>query len=94
MMVETNTDTMMRKTRPIRTGLVESAKCDKTVTVIMNYRVKHPVYGKYIRRRTKFHVHDENNDAKAGDKVEIMESRPFSKTKRWRLVRVLQRAEG
>ena len=93
MMIETKTDTMTRKARAIRVGLVESAKCDKTVTVIMNYRVKHPVYGKYIRRRTKLHVHDEHNDAKTGDRVEIMESRPLSKTKRWRLVRVVQRAE-
>ena len=94
MMAETSTDTMTRKTRAIRIGLVKSAKCDKMINVIMNYRVKHPVYGKYIRRSTKLHVHDENNDAKVGDTVEIMESRPLSKTKRWRLVRVVQRAEG
>ena len=93
MTAETGTNTHTRKTRAVRIGVVKSSKCDKTINVVMNYRVKHPVYDKYIRRRTKLHVHDENNDAKIGDTVEIMESRPLSKTKKWRLVRVVQRAE-
>ena len=83
-----------RKPRSVRTGFVESAKCDKTINVVMEHRVKHPKYGKYIRRRTKLHAHDENNLAKTGDQVEIMECRPISKTKHWRLVRVVRAADG
>ena len=82
-----------RKPRSVRTGFVESAKCDKTIKVVMERRVKHPKYGKYIRRRTKLHAHDEENLAKLGDQVEIMECRPISKTKRWRLVRVVRAAD-
>lgn len=83
-----------RKARSVRTGFVESAKCDKTINVVMEYRVKHPMYGKYIRRRTKLHAHDEQNLAKPGDQVQIMECRPISKTKRWRLVRVVRAADA
>ncbi len=83
-----------RKPRSVRTGFVESAKCDKTINVVMERRVKHPKYGKYIRRRTKLHAHDEQNLAKPGDQVEIMECRPMSKTKHWRLVRVVRAADA
>ena len=65
---------------------------NKTVTVMVERRVKHPLYGKYIRRSTKLHAHDENNDCREGDWVAIQESRPLSKTKTWRLVKVLERA--
>ena len=83
----------VRKARSVRTGFVESAVCDKTINVVMEHRVKHPKYGKYIRRRTKLHAHDEQNLAKIGDQVEIMECRPMSKTKHWRLVRVVRAAD-
>lgn len=74
------------------TGRVVSDKMDKTRTVLVERRVKHPVYEKYIRRSTRFHVHDENNDAHAGDVVTIEECRPLSKTKSWRLHGVVERA--
>ncbi len=83
-----------RKPRAVRSGFVESAKCDKTINVVMERRVKHAKYGKYIRRRTKLHAHDEKNLAKPGDQVEIMECRPISKTKHWRLVRVVRAADA
>ena len=83
-----------REPRAVRTGVVRSAGCDLTITVVMERRVKHPKYGKYLRRRTKLHAHDEKNVAKVGDTVEIMECRPISKTKRWRLVRVVRTSEG
>ncbi len=86
--------TQERKSRSVRTGFVESAKRDKTINVVMEYRIKHPKYGKYIRRRTKLHAHDEQNLAKPGDQVEIMECRPISKTKHWRLVRVVRAADA
>lgn len=70
-------------------GRVVSDKMHKTITVAIERLVQHPVYGKYIRRTTKLHVHDENNEAKIGDTVEIKESRPYSKTKSWVLVRVV-----
>ncbi|HGG60202.1 MAG TPA: 30S ribosomal protein S17 [Gammaproteobacteria bacterium] len=70
-------------------GRVVSDKMDKTITVLVERRVKHPVYGKFIRRSSKFHVHDENNSARVGDTVVIKESRPYSKTKSWDLVRVV-----
>lgn len=70
------------------TGKVVSAKADKTITVLVERKVKHAVYGKFIRRSTKFHAHDETNVCKAGDTVTIEECRPLSKTKCWRLVEV------
>lgn len=73
-------------------GTVVSDKMDKSITVLIERRVKHPVYGKYMTRSTKLHVHDENNESRAGDKVEIVECRPMSKTKSWNLVRVVERA--
>jgi len=73
-------------------GIVVSDKGDKTITVLVKDLVRHPGYGKYVRRTTRCRVHDEQNQAAVGDRVEIMETRPISKTKRWRLVNVLERA--
>lgn len=91
---ETTTTTTARKPRAVRTGVVASSHGDKTISVVMERRVKHRKYGKYIRRRTKQAAHDPDNVAKVGDIVEIMECRPISKTKRWRLMRVVRTAEG
>lgn len=73
-------------------GRVVSNKMNKSITVLVERRVKHPVYGKYMRRSTKLHVHDENNDCNMGDKVTIKECRPLSKSKSWTLVSVVERA--
>ncbi|AEX99938.1 30S ribosomal protein S17 [Oceanimonas sp. GK1] len=72
-------------------GRVVSDKMDKSITVAINRFVKHPIYGKYIKRTTKLHVHDENNECKAGDVVTIRECRPLSKTKSWTLVKIIER---
>jgi small subunit ribosomal protein S17 len=74
------------------TGRVVSDKRDKTVTVMIDRQVRHPLYGKYIRRSSKLHVHDENNECKLGDKVSIKQCRPLSRTKAWTLVQVLERS--
>ena len=74
-------------------GRVVSDKMDKSITVAVERKVKHPLYGKYIRRTTKLMAHDETNNAHIGDTVRIMETRPLSKNKRWRLVEVLERAK-
>jgi len=66
---------------------------EKTVTVAVERKVKHPIYGKFVKKTTKFHAHDEKNEAKPGDVVKIMETRPLSKTKRWRLVEIIERAK-
>lgn len=81
----------LRKPRSIRVGVVTSDKGDKSLRVAYLSLVKHPKYGKYLRRRTTLHVHDEKNEARTGDRVEVMACRPMSKTKCWRLVRVLDR---
>ena len=73
-------------------GRVISDKMDKTVTVLVERQVQHPIYGKFIRRSTKVHAHDENNECRAGDMVVVEQCRPLSKTKTWRLVRVVERA--
>lgn len=73
-------------------GIVVSDKMDKTRVVAVTEQFRHPLYGKYVKRTQKFHVHDEQNDSKSGDKVHIIETRPLSKTKRWRLMQVLERA--
>ena len=75
-------------------GTVSSDKMDKTITVLVERLVKHPIYGKYIKRSTKFHAHDENNICKVGDVVEIKQSRPMSKLKSWELVKVIEEARG
>ena len=82
-----------RGRRPTRVGIVASDVRDKTIKVVVENLVKHPRYGKYIRRRTVLHAHDEHNEARVGDEVEVMECRPYSRTKKWRLVRVVKRAE-
>ena len=79
------------KIRRTVTGRVVSDKMDRTVTVMIERRVRHPLYGKYVRRSTKLHVHDENNECQTGDTVAIEECRPLSKSKSWRLVRVIER---
>ena len=83
----------MSSTRIVE-GRVLSDKMDKTITVLVERSVKHPLYKKYIRRSTRLHVHDEDNESRTGDLVEITECRPLSKTKSWRLERVVSRAEG
>jgi small subunit ribosomal protein S17 len=89
-----NTDTTPRANgRKVREGIVTSAAMDKTITVTVTDRVRHPLYGKTMQRSTKLYAHDEANDAKAGDRVRITETRPLSKLKRWRLVEVLERAK-
>jgi len=75
------------------TGRVVSDKMDKTVTVLIERRVKHPLYGKFIMRSAKYHAHDESNQAKTGDMVEIQEGRPISKTKAWTVTRIVQEAQ-
>lgn len=85
--------TVERKVRKSRTGLVTSAKADKTITVAVERKVKHPIYGKFLKKTTKFHAHDETNQCGAGDTVRIMETRPLSKTKRWRLVDIVEKAK-
>jgi small subunit ribosomal protein S17 len=82
-----------RKTRKSRIGLVTSDKMDKTITVAVERKVKHPFYGKFLKKTTKFHAHDEANTCGIGDTVRIMETRPMSKTKRWRLVEVIEKAK-
>lgn len=77
-----------------RVGTVESDARDKSRKVVISFSTKHPKYGKYVRGRTVLHVHDENNESAMGDLVEIAECRPISKTKRWRLVRVIEKRTG
>jgi small subunit ribosomal protein S17 len=82
-----------RKQRKTRTGVVSSSKMDKTITVTVVRKLKHPKYGKFVKKSKKFHAHDEANTAQAGDLVKIMETRPLSKTKRWRLVEIIEKAK-
>ncbi len=82
-----------RNSRKVRVGTVVSDKMDKTVVVAVERRVLHPLYGKPMVRTKKYHAHDEENTARQGDVVRIMETRPLSKTKRWRVVEVIERAK-
>jgi small subunit ribosomal protein S17 len=82
-----------RNSRKVRVGRVVSSKMNKSITVAVDRQVKHPIYGKFITKTTKFMAHDENNDAKEGDIVKIMETRKLSKNKNWRLVEILERAK-
>ena len=92
-MAETqNAQAINRASRKTRTGIVVSDKMEKTVVVSIERRVQHPVYGKMVRRTKRLKAHDENNDAKTGDTVRIMETRPMSKDKRWRVVEIVERA--
>ena len=86
---------MNAETKPARTmtGRVTSGKMDKSITVLVERVVRHPVYGKYIRRSSKLHAHDEQNECQEGDLVMVEQCRPLSKTKTWKLIRVLDRAE-
>lgn len=84
---------MERNLRKERTGLVVSNKMDKSITVVIERKEKHPIYGKFLKRTKKFIAHDENNDCNIGDTVKIAETRPISKNKRWRLVEILERAK-
>ena len=90
---ETVSTTPERASRKTREGLVLSDKMDKTVTVEVEDRVKHGLYGKVLRRTSKLKAHDEQNTAGIGDRVQIMETRPLSATKRWRVVQVLEKAK-
>jgi small subunit ribosomal protein S17 len=85
--------TAERNARKVREGLVVSDKMDKTVVVSVEDRVKHAMYGKVLRRTSKYKAHDENNECGIGDRVQIMETRPLSATKRWRVVQILERAK-
>ena len=82
-----------RNLRKTRIGVVTSNKMAKTVTVAVERKVKHPIYGKFVKKTTKFHAHDEKNECTIGDTVRIMETRPLSKTKRWRMVEVVEKAK-
>ena len=84
---------MDRNLRKTRVGKVVSNATDKTIVVAIEDNVKHPLYSKIIKRTVKFMAHDENNECGVGDKVEIMETRPLSKNKRWRLVRIIEKAK-
>ncbi|HLA64023.1 MAG TPA: 30S ribosomal protein S17 [Rhodothermales bacterium] len=88
----TTAEAAERNARKLRVGLVVSDKMDKTITVSIERQVKHPIYGKFVKKTTKLKAHDETNDARSGDTVRIQETRPLSKTKRWRLVEVVERA--
>ncbi len=85
--------TEQQKTARTMSGRVVSDKMDKTITVLIERRVPHPVYGKYVRRSTKIHAHDQNNECKEGDTVVIEPCRPMAKTKSWRLVKILEKAK-
>lgn len=82
-----------RNLRKERTGRVVSNKMNKSITVVVESRQKHPIYGKFLTKSTKFTAHDEKNDCGIGDLVRIMETRPLSKTKNWRLVEIIERAK-
>ncbi|HPZ87957.1 MAG TPA: 30S ribosomal protein S17 [Flavihumibacter sp.] len=82
-----------RNLRKTRIGVVTSNKMEKSITVAVERKVKHPIYGKFLKKTTSFHAHDEKNECSIGDTVKIMETRPISKTKRWRLVEVLEKVK-
>ena len=82
-----------RTLRKTRVGMVVSSKMDKTVVVAIEDNVKHAVYGKIVKRTLKIHAHDENNECGVGDRVEVMETRPLSKTKRWRVTEIIEKAK-
>ena len=82
-----------RNLRKERMGVVTSNKMDKSITVAVKWKEKHPIYGKFVNKTKKYHAHDEKNECNIGDTVKIMEPRPLSKTKRWRLVQIIERAK-
>lgn len=85
--------TIVRKSRKTRIGIVSSDKMSKSITVAVERKIKHPLYGKFVKKTTKFMAHDENNTAGIGDVVRIMETRPLSKNKCWRLVEIIEKAK-
>ena len=82
-----------RNLRKERTGVVVSNKMEKSITVAVKWKEKHPIYGKFVNKTKKYHAHDENNECSIGDTVKVMETRPLSKTKRWGLVQIIERAK-
>jgi small subunit ribosomal protein S17 len=82
-----------RKLRKTKIGVVTSNKMTRTITVAVERRVKHPIYGKFVKKTTKFHAHDDKSECSIGDLVRIMETRPLSKTKRWRLVEIVEKVK-
>ena len=82
-----------RRLRKERVGVVSSNKMDKTITVAVKWKEKHPIYGKFVNKTKKYHAHDEKNACNIGDTVRFMETRPLSRTKRWRLVNIIERAK-
>ena len=84
---------MERNLRKERVGIVVSNKMEKTIVVAVKWKEKHPIYGKFVNKTRKFHVHDEKNECGIGDTVRIMETRPLSKTVRWRLTQIIERAK-
>ena len=89
----TETTGVVRKLRKTRVGVVSSNKMDKTIVIKVERKVKHPLYGKFLKKTTSFHAHDESNECSIGDTVRIMETRPMSKTKRWRLVEIVEKVK-
>ena len=87
------TQQIERNLRKTKIGVVSSNKMDKTITVKVERKIKHPLYGKFLKKTTSFHAHDEKNECSIGDTVKIMESRPLSKTKRWRLVEIVEKVK-
>ena len=87
------TQKIERNLRKTRTGVVSSNKMDKTITVKVERKIKHPLYGKFLKKTTSFHAHDEKNECTKGDTVRIMETRPLSKTKNWRLVEIIEKVK-
>jgi len=88
-----NTTTQERGRRKVLQGIVVSDKMDKTIVVLVEDRVKHPLYGKVMTKSSRLKAHDETNDAGIGDRVRVMETRPLSATKRWRLIEIVERAK-
>ena len=84
---------IVRNLRKTRVGVVSSNKMDKTIVIKVERKIKHPLYGKFLKKTTSFHAHDESNECSIGDTVKIMESRPLSKTKRWRLVEIIEKVK-
>jgi small subunit ribosomal protein S17 len=84
---------MERNLRKERAGVVTSNKMDKSITVAVKWKEKHPIYGKFVSKTKKYHAHDEKNECAIGDTVKIMETRPLSKLKRWRLVEIIEKAK-
>jgi small subunit ribosomal protein S17 len=91
--IESESTTEARGRRKVREGVVTSDKMEKTIVVTVTSLIRHPLYGRTLKRTKKFKAHDETNDAHTGDTVEIMETRPLSKDKNWRLLRIVQRAK-